>query len=463
MLLFSAVFLVVAAEMHAASPNVVIILTDDQGYADVGVFGAKGFSTPHLDRMASRGMKFTNFHVAQPVCSASRTALLTGCYPNRIGIHGALGPGARHGLAASEVTIAELAKQKGYRTACFGKWHIGHRRPFLPTRHGFDEYYGIPYSNDMWPYHPQASGNYPPLPLIEGERVIEYNPDQRQLTTELTKRAVSFIERSKGQPFFLYVPHPQPHVPLFVSEKFDGKTKRGIYGDVIAEIDWSVGQILDALKRTGVEDNTLVFFLSDNGPWLSYGTHSGSALPLREGKGTAWEGGVRVPCIAQWPAKIKAGGVCKQPLMTIDILPTLAELWGAELPEHKIDGKSLTSVLASPDSPSPQESYAIYYHRNELQAVISRQWKLYFPHRYRTLDGREGGDDGIPVRYSHKRTETELYDLYSDVSEQNNLAKEKPEIVKKLLEHAESYRKDLGDALTKRAGTGHREPGRITD
>src|SRR5215469_10283028 len=249
-------------------PNVVIILADDQGYADIGCYGAKDFATPNLDRMAREGVRFTDFYVAQPVCSASRAALLTGCYPNRIGILGALGPKDTHGISDREQTLAEILKPRGYATAIYGKWHLGHRPKFLPTRHGFDDYFGLPYSNDMWPKHPTSK--YPALPLIEGEKVVASNPDQSQLTTWYTEHAVKFIEKNRDRPFFLYVAHNMPHVPLHVSEKFRGKTKRGLYGDVIEEIDWSVGQILDALRRNDVDGRTLVLFTSDNGPWLSY-------------------------------------------------------------------------------------------------------------------------------------------------------------------------------------------------
>ena len=292
-------------------PNIVLILADDQGYGDVGCFGGKGFATPNLDRLAREGCRFTNFHVAQAVCSASRAALLTGCYPNRIGIHGALGPSARHGIHDEETTIAEVLKQKGYATGMAGKWHLGHHPQFLPVRHGFDEYFGLPYSNDMWPYHPEAKpGTYPPLPLIEGDKVIdaEITPDeQRNLTTWYTERAVKFIERNKDRPFFFYLAHSMPHVPLFVSDKFQGKSQQGLYGDVMMEIDWSVGEVLKTLDKHNLTDNTLVIFTCDNGPWLSYGNHAGSAGPLREGKGTAWEGGTRVPCIMRLPGKIPAG------------------------------------------------------------------------------------------------------------------------------------------------------------
>ena len=268
--------------------------------------------SPRRTSTGSReGRRFTDFHVAQPVCSASRAALLTGCYPNRIGIHGALGPEAKHGLADGETTLAEMFKQKGYATGMVGKWHLGHHPQFLPMRHGFDEYLGLPYSNDMWPHHPEAKpGAYPPLPLIEGEKIVdaEVSPeDQRQLTTQYTERAVNFIERNKDGPFFLYVAHSMPHVPLFVSDKFKGKSERGLYGDVMMEIDWSVGEILKALKKHDLDENTLVIFTSDNGPWLSYGDHAGSAGPLREGKGTCGKAASASRASCAWPGKIPAG------------------------------------------------------------------------------------------------------------------------------------------------------------
>ena len=347
-------------------PNVVVIFADDLGYGDIGTYGATGYKTPHLDELARTGRRFTSFYAAQAVCSASRAALLTGCYPNRIGIHGALGPKATHGLNSNEVTLAELVKQRGYATAMFGKWHLGHHAKFLPTRHGFDEYYGIPYSNDMWPMHPEArKGTYPDLPLIEGEKTVARNPDQTQFTTDFTKRGIQFIKKNKDKPFFLYLAHPMPHVPLFVSDKFKAKTERGLFGDVISEIDWSAGEIVKALRENGLIENTLVIFTSDNGPWLSYGDHAGSAEPLREGKGTAWEGGVRVPCIMSWPGKIPANTVSSEPAMTIDILPTVAELIDAELPEHPIDGENIWPLIAGePGAKSPHEAYLFYYANN---------------------------------------------------------------------------------------------------
>ena len=287
----------------AKPPNVIIMFMDDMGYADIGAFGAKDYPTPNLDRMAKEGRKFTDFYVTQAVCSASRAGLLTGCYNVRIGILGALGPKSNIGLSPNEVTIAEICKQKDYATGCFGKWHLGHYKKFLPLQHGFDEYFGLPYSNDMWPYHPgvlhlpmeERLKRWPHLPLIEGNKII--NPqvsgkDQEKLTTQYTERAVSFIEKNKDRPFFAYIPHSMVHAPLFVSKKFKGKSGVGLFGDVMMEVDWSVGQIMKVLKKHDLEKNTLFLFTSDNGPWLNYGDHAGSAAPLREGKGTMFEGDV---------------------------------------------------------------------------------------------------------------------------------------------------------------------------
>lgn len=453
-------------EAPQAPPNIVIIFTDDQGYQDVGCFGSPDIKTPNLDRMASEGAKFTNFYVSQAVCSASRAALLTGCYSNRVGVSGAFGPNAGKGLNTNEVTIAEVLKPLGYATAIYGKWHLGHEPELLPTRQGFDEYFGLPFSNDMWPYHPWQGTrvDFPPLPLIENEQVIDTLEDQSMLTTWYTERAVSFIEKNKDQPFFLYVPHSMPHVPLFVSDKFKGKSERGLYGDVISEIDWSVGQILQALKDNGVDENTLVIFSSDNGPWLSYGTHSGEALPLREGKGTALEGGVRVPFIARWPGKIPQGLVTDQPAMTIDLLPTIAGLAGGTLPEHKIDGADMWPLLAGDTATQPHhEAYYLYYKQNELHGILSGdgRWKLYLPHEYRSLNGRVGTDDGLPIEYEQNQMGSELYDLQNDISETNDVAVNHPEIVSALMEHAEKARAELGDKLTDRVGTGVRPLGLV--
>ena len=448
-------------------PNIVIMLADDQGYQDVGCFGSPNILTPNLDRMASEGVRFTDFYVAQAVCSASRVGLLTGCHSHRVGITGALGPNAKIGINDSEMLISEVCKQKGYATAIYGKWHLGDEPQFLPTRHGFDEYFGLPYSNDMWPYHPQAKpGTYPPLPLYQNEETLKVGLDQNDmnmLTTWYTEHAVDFIKRNKDKPFFLYVPQSMPHVPLGVSDKFRGKSEQGPYGDVIMEIDWSMGEILKTLKECGIDDNTLVVYTSDNGPWLSYGDHAGSALPLREGKGTSWDGGQRTPCIMRWPNRIPAGKVCNEMASTIDLLPTIAGLIGAELPEHKIDGLNILPLMTKPDTAkTPHEYFPFFYYGNELHAVRSDDWKLHFVHKYRSLGADQPGKDGIPCSYVMKNTgpELELYNLKDDISESKNVAAEHPEIVEKLKAYAEDVRVDLGDKLTKTIGAGVRQPGR---
>jgi arylsulfatase A len=454
----------------APPPNIVIIFMDDMGYADVGCFGAQGYQTPNIDQLAATGRKFTNFHVAQPVCSASRTALLTGCYPNRLGIHGALGPNAKNGINADEMTLAELVKQKGYATAAVGKWHLGSLPQFLPTKHGFDQYYGIPYSNDMWPFHPQAKkGAFPKLPMIEDDRVVDDDvtpEDQTRLTTDYTARGVQFIEKHKDQPFFLYLAHSMVHVPLFVSEKFQGKSGKGLFADVMMEVDWSVGQIVDTLKKNGLEDNTWIIFSSDNGPWLSYGEHAGSAGPLREGKGTCWEGGTRVAGIMKWPGKIPAGTTTDTMLMTIDLFPSIAHVLEAKLPAHPIDGRNCWPIIAGePDAKNPHDFYAFYYEQNQLQAITSGdgRWKLQLPHTYRSLPADiPKATGGKPVNYKEvKITEPELYDLYGDISESKNLATQNPEEVARLQKHATAIRAELGDSLMKMPkGIGTREAGK---
>ncbi len=443
-------------------PNFVIVFADDLGYGDLGCYGAQGYATPNLDRMAAEGIRFTSFCAAQAVCSASRTALLTGCYPNRVGILGALGPASKQGIHADEMLIPEVLKQRGYATAIYGKWHLGHHEKFLPPQHGFDDYFGLPYSNDMWPFHP-TNKTFPDLPLVTGSRVTDpqVTPDeQTQLTTWYTQRAVKFIEAHRDHPFLLYVPHSMPHVPLFVSDKYRGKTSRGLFGDVIAEVDWSVGQILDALKRSGVDENTLVIFTSDNGPWLPYGNHAGSAGPLREGKGTAWEGGVREPCVMRWPGRIRAGSECREFAATIDLLPTLAKLAGAPLPPLKIDGLDIGPLMSGDSqAKTPHEAY-FYYWGRELHAVRGGAWKLHFPHTYRSLEGAPG-QDGRPGPYRDQKCGLELYNLDTDVGETRNVADKHPDVVVRLQSLADVMRGDLGDALTNRTGNGTREPGQL--
>lgn len=470
------VMTVSAAETTADSPpNVIVIFIDDMGYADIGPFGAQHYPTPHLDQMAREGRRFTDFVVSSAVCSASRAGLMTGCYHARIGIAGALGPASEVGIHADEVTLGELCRQQGYATAVFGKWHLGHHPKFLPLQNGFDEYFGLPYSNDMWPEHPEfknrpadASGNkpgFPRLPLIEGNRVIDSEvtaEDQAHLTTWYTEHAVDFIQRHREQPFFLYVPHSMVHVPLFVSEKFRGKSGQGLFADVVMEVDWSVGEILTAVDRAGLTHKTLVIFTADNGPWLSYGNHAGSAGIYREGKGTSFEGGIRVPALMRWPGHIPPGTTCDELASTIDVLPTVAALIGATLPAHKIDGCDIRPLMfAEPNAQSPHEYLCCYFPGGELEAIRDRQWKLHFPHPYRTLAGQPGGRDGIPSAYTAAKIGLELFDLQNDPSETTNVADRYPAEVTRLQQLAERARADIGDGLTQRVGTGARPVGKL--
>lgn len=449
-------------------PNVVIIFVDDMGWGDIPSQGATGWKMPNIDRMEKEGTRFTRFHVAQPVCSASRAALLTGCYPNRIGIHGALPPSADFGIHDEETTLAELFRSKGYATGMFGKWHLGHHRQFLPIHHGFDEYMGIPYSNDMWPRHPVTPKNWPKLPLIEGDQaveIIEDYEDQDAITRRLTERSVDFIHRNSDAPFFLYMAHPQPHVPLGADARFKGSSEQGFYGDVMHELDWSLGQVLDALDEEGIADNTLVVFTSDNGPWVNYGDHAGSTSHLREAKGTTFGGGVRVPCIVRWPGHVKANHINDINWMTIDIFPTMAEILGAELPSRKIDGRSALDLLRSEEAAtSPQETYLFYYGANNLEAIQWGRWRLHLPHTYRSLEGRPGGTGGKPTRYTYGIEQPlALYDIRIDPGETTDVKHAHPEVVSRMLELVEAARADLGDGLVGRQGAGQRDPGRLPD
>jgi arylsulfatase A len=468
------------ASDESVTPNIVIIFIDDMGYGDIGPFGAKDYPTPNLDHMAANGRRFTDFLVSSAVCSASRAALMTGCYHQRIGIDGALGPQSEIGIGDDELTLAEICKSRGYATACYGKWHLGHHPRFLPTNHGFDHYYGIPYSNDMWPLHPEnvarmkrdpnAKSAWPPLPLLESSAAGEVTvlnadmqpADQKQMTRQFTERATDFIRRNADVPFFVYLPHPMVHVPLYVSPEFEGKSGAGLFGDAVMEVDWSVGQILNTLAELGIDENTLVIFTSDNGPWLSYGDHAGSAGPLREGKGTMFEGGYRVPALMQWKGRIPAGTTCDQLSSTIDLLPTIAGLIGAELPANAIDGKDISSLMfADAGATTPHEYFYCFYAPTSLHAVRTQRWKLHLPHPYRTLAGRHGGTDGQPVAYQAASIELSLFDLSKDVGETTNVAAEHPDVVVELLAAAEKIRNELGDKLSNKAGKAVRPPGKM--
>ncbi|MDF1799234.1 MAG: sulfatase-like hydrolase/transferase [Planctomycetota bacterium] len=460
-------------EPERRPPNVVLVFTDDQGFGDLGCYGADDIPTPHIDRLASEGLRFTDFLVSQAVCSASRASLLTGCYAERVGVQGALGAGARVGLNPAEETLAELLQERGFATGIFGKWHLGHQRAFLPLSQGFDEYFGLPYSNDMWPvgYDGVSSeaghkASYPGLFLYEGDEPVEpveTLEDQGRLTLRYTERAVDFIERHADEPFFLYLPHSMPHVPLGVSEQREGRTERGPFGDVIAELDDSVGQVLAALEQHDLVENTLVIFASDNGPWLNYGDHAGSTGGLREGKGTAFEGGVRVPCVVRLPGTIPAGATTDQLAATIDLLPTIAALTGARLPELPIDGVDLTPLLVAPEArdATPVRRDYWYYYGRELCAVRRDQWKLVLPHTYRSYGGVEPGTNGFPGPYAKARTGLALYDLATDRGETTDVAAAHPELVAELEALAERARADLGDRQRGLRGAGARPLGRL--
>ena len=437
-------------------------------------FGSINYETPHINKLAKEGMLFTNFYSVQAVCSASRAALLTGSYPNRIGISGALMPYSTTGLNENEITIAELLKEKGYATSIFGKWHLGFQEKFLPLNHGFDTFLGIPYSNDMWPV--DFDGNqisdssdwrkksYPQLPLIENFNKIDEIrtlEDQAKLTTLLTERSVEFINNNKDNPFFLYVPHPMPHVPIAVSNKFKGKSPQGLYGDLMMEIDWSVGEIVKAVKQNNLEENTLVIFTSDNGPWLNFGNHAGSTGGLREGKGTSFEGGQRVPTIMKWPKVISAGSISNNIAATIDVFPTIANIVSSGLPKHKIDGVDISSILEGRRDSNPRDHLYYYYGKNNLEAVRKDNWKLVFPHESRSYKNVLPKNDGHPGPYSKFTAEYALYNLRRDPGEEYNVKELYPEIVKELEDLAEIARNDLGDDLNNRIGNNIRESGTI--
>lgn len=428
-------------------PNIVLIMADDQGYGDVGSYGASGFVTPNIDRLAAEGMRFTNHYAAQAVCSASRAGLLTGCYPNRIGISGALFPNSVNGLNPNEVTIAEMLREEGYSTAIFGKWHLGHLEEYLPLQHGFDEFVGLPYSNDMWPL--KDSIKFPPLPLLEGNAVIDSIhtlEDQDKLTSLYTELALNFIERNKDTPFFLYVPHTMPHVPLGFGGDFKGKSSQGVYGDVIMELDWSVGQIMESLDENRLTENTIFIFTSDNGPWISYGNHAGSTGGLREAKLTNWEGGQRVPFIVRWPGNIAEGAVNSELSSHIDIMPTVASIVGAHLPTHKIDGVDLSKLWNGEERHSNRKDYYYYQHKNHLSAVRNDTWKLVLPHTFRSYERKLPGNNGNggPTE-DVTLTEMELYNMISDPGERIDVIAQYPEVVKEMMVSVKEAREELGD------------------
>lgn len=458
-------------------PNIVLIVADDLGNADVGCNGSQDIRTPHIDSLAKDGTRFTNFCVAQAVCTASRAALMSGCYPNRISLAGALNHTSKVGIHPDEVLLPEVLQRAGYQTACFGKWHLGTRPEFFPTRNGFGEWAGLPYSNDNGPLHPTVKG-IPALPWYENDKVVETDPDQSQFTSRLTDYAVKFVTANKDRPFFLYLPHVMPHVPIFASDKFKGKSSRGRYGDVVEELDDGVGRLLRTLDELKLSQNTIVIFMSDNGPFLSYGNHAGKAAPFREGKLTTFEGGHRVPFLVRWPGHVPAGKSSDAFVTGIDLLPTLASRANAQIPPS-IDGQDLSGLLLGCESARPRDTFA-YYSGSELHAVRSGKWKLHFPHDYITVDGPPGNDGkpanfanmkpspieqsgirGIATRHGYRveKIELSLFDLENDPGEQRNVAEQNPQIVANLKNAGDAFRHTLGDSLTGAKGSAVRAAG----
>ena len=450
-------------KLEDTPPNIVFILTDDLAYADLSSYGSEFIDTPNLDKMADDGLIMTSYYAPQAVCSASRAAILTGCYPNRLGISGAFGPKSKRGINPDELLLSEMLQSNNYKTGIFGKWHLGDAEKFMPTNHGFDKFYGILFSNDMWPFHPERPQDYPnDLMLYRNDKPVQALIDQSDLTKNITDESIRFIEENKNNQFFLYIAHPQPHVPLFASKEFQGSTGEGLFADVISEIDFSVGRVIEALEKNNLSENTIVVFTSDNGPWLSYGDHAGSSGIFREGKGTAWEGGQRVPCIIKYPKEIMPKTIIDEPVMGIDWMPTFSFLTGSKLSENKIDGKNIWPLITQKEKKSPHQELYFYYRQNELHAVRSGDWKLYFPRTYRSLNGKQGGKDGMPVKYEYNQVKSnELYNLIVDPRELSNVYSENMEIAKKLEEIGERARNDLGDKLTSREGVGVREIGMI--
>lgn len=433
----------------ARRPNVVIIFLDDSGWADFPPFGKPQYRTPHVERLASQGCSFNNFYVPQAICSASRSALLSGCYPERTKVFGAHPPGAR-GLEPRFATMGEVFKRGGYRTAVFGKWHIGDQPDTRPQARGFDESCGLMYSNDMWEYHPESPEAYRKYPLhfwengqVKVERVTPAH--QPMLTTWYTEHAVSFIERNKQNPFLLYVPHSMPHVPLFRSEKFKDKSGTGVYGDVMMEIDWSVGQIAGALKSAGLEKNTVVIMTSDNGPWIVYGNHSGKT-PFREAKGTSFDGGVRSACVIRYPGVIAAGSSSPRTFCSIDLMPTLAHLMGAPLPQNPIDGMDVWDLIAGKRGARNPHDYYAFTTGRFFEGVISGdgRWKLHLPHAYRTL--QQAGNDGAAGKYRQATIELSLFDMEADPLETTNVIGKYPDVAARLQAYAEQHRKQFFEA-----------------
>ncbi|MCF7708453.1 MAG: sulfatase [Verrucomicrobia bacterium] len=435
--------------MAAGQPNFVLIFADDLGYGDLGCYGHPSIKTPSLDRMAEQGVRFTSFYAAASVCTPSRAALMTGRLPVRSGMcsdrRRVLFPDSANGIPESEITIAEALKANGYTSACIGKWHLGHLKQYLPTQNGFDYYFGIPYSNDMDHVPGKPGGKnalrnpkieYWNVPLVRNNEIIERPANQHTLTKRYTAEAVKFIKNNNDKPFFLYMAHTFPHIPLFASDKFDGKSMRGIFGDVVEEIDWSVGRILETLRNEGLGENTLVIFTSDNGPWLTQDEFGGSAGLLRGGKGSTWEGGMREPAIAWWPGKIPPNSVIRKMASTLDVFPTILSLAEVSPPNDRIiDGTDISSMLFNPGS-EPKRDLMFFYRGERVFAVRKGAYKAHFI----TQKGYGAGPQ--------KHDPPLLFNLEVDPSEQYNIAEKNPGVIDDIVEELAKHKNALKPGKT---------------
>ena len=462
-------------------PNIVIFYVDDMGFGDLSLTGATGYTTPNIDKLGNEGMYFTHYYASAAISTASRAGLYTGCYATRIGVPGVYMVDPSVGMNPEEEILPELLAEQGYHTGIIGKWHLGMSREFMPIAQGFDEFYGLPYSHDIWPVDYDGNpitdpsnpkGSIPSLTLYEGEtpvKEIASLDDAAQLTTLYTERAVRFIKENQKDPFLLVITHNMPHVPLAVSSKFAGKSKAGLYGDVMMELDWSVGEVMKSLKDNGLDDNTLVIFTSDNGPWLTYGNHSGSAGALREGKQCSFDGGQRVPCLMRWKGVIPEGVVNPQLICNLDILPTLVAITGARMPKEKIDGVNVLSLLKGNVTESPRKYFYYIYSMTpikplqSMEAIRDERFKLVFPHKYLTDSGQgvKLGKDGHPGIRQVAETTMELYDLRQDEGERRNVIDQYPEVVERLKKEADKIRHELGDDLQGIEATETRPGGKL--
>ena len=439
----------------AVPPNVIIVFADDMGYGDAPGYGEKALPMPHFEQLADEGMRFTDFYVTASVCSASRAALLTGRYGVRTGVTGVISANSSQGLPPEETTLAERFRELGYATAIFGKWHLGNTPDLWPLRRGFDEWFGSIGSNDMGKGRPsleERRRGRAGVEMVEGEKVVETNPDQRHLTRRYTDRAVDFIRRNAERPFFLYVPHNMPHTPLFVSEDFDGKSGRGLYGDVLLELDWSLGEIVRAVDEAGLGERTVIAFTSDNGPWLKFGDHAGTAGPLDGGKKQTLEGGFRVPLAMRWTGRIPAGSVCGEMVTALDFTPSLMALAGAQLegPEReRLDGRDVSALWLGGSAAEDQAGSLLYFWERELRALRRGPWKLRLAHVERSPDPENIGYGGVRGGVIQVARDQALFRLDRDPGETTDLSADEPEALAEMLDHVHAWRSELGELVEK--------------